>query len=339
MEKINSKLILILLIVMLTITGCAGSNTSGKTEGSSSNSEEKQTVIRMGYVPSAGILQLLPIIAMEKGWFDEALEDTNAKVDFIEFKTGPIMMEAFTADELDVGHIGDQPIFSTRANGVDIKAIGLHSQGEKNYGLVVTESSGAKSFKELKGKKIAVTLGSIGQRIFNLYLDKYEMDKNDIEVINIAPSDMKNVLENNDVDAAIIWQPWIGVMEKEKIATQIEDTEGLKLNVNITVATSDFMDKHPEETKKLLEVYLKTAEWVNENQEEASKIVANVMKIDEQIFLEAMKKEQYLVEISEEAIASMADTSKFLEEINVLRKPVLVEECLELKFLKEIGVQ
>lgn len=331
MKKRFIKLCAILFILIFGVTGCG--------QASQTKNGKNPSVIRIGYVPSAGILQVLPIVAKEKGWFDEEFKGSNTKIEFTEFKSGPVLMEAFASQNIDIGHIGDQPIFSSRANGVDVKAIALHSQGDKNYGLVVTEKSGIKKLEDLKGKKVAVTLGSIGQRIFNLYLEKYGLNQKDVEVVNVPPADIKNTLQTNNVDAAIIWQPWIGAIEKEKIGRQIADTKGLKLNVNITIATADFINKYPEDTKKLLKVYLKTEKWVNENKKEAAKIVAKVMKMDENIVFEAMQKEQYVVKISPQAIDSMEDTSKFLEKIGVIREPVPAKDCVELKFLKELGVQ
>lgn len=345
MKKKILSLLSAVLVLSMFITGCNSSSakekedTSIKKEEAKNDSGKNPESIRIGYVPSAGILQVLPIVANDKGWFQEEFKDTNTKIEFIPFKTGPVMMEAFTAKKVDIGHIGDQPIFSNRANGVDVKAIGLHSIGEKNYGLVVTNKSGAKSFKDLKGKKIGVSLGTIGQRIFNLYLEKYGMNEKDIEVVNIPPAEMKTALETNNVDAGIIWQPWIGVIEKNNIGKQVDNTEGLKSNVNITISTEEFMNKYPEATKKLLKVYIKAEKWVNENKGEAAKIIAKEMKLDEDVILSAIEKEQYVVAISQDAIDSMEDTSKFLEKIGVLRESVPAKDCVELKFLQELGVK
>ncbi|MEG2353585.1 MAG: NrtA/SsuA/CpmA family ABC transporter substrate-binding protein [Clostridium sp.] len=331
-----SKVLCVLTAISLCLLGCGTSNKNG--EVTNKNSQYPET-IKIGYVPSAGILQVLPIVANDKGWFQEEFKDTNTKIQFVAFKTGPLIMEAFNAKKVDVGHIGDQPIFSSRANGVDLKAFGLHSIGDKNYGLVVTNKSGANSFKELKGKKIGVSLGTIGQRIYNLYLEKYDLKDEDIEVINIPPSDMKTALETNNVDGAIIWQPWIGVIESENIGKQVEDTVGLKTNININIAATEFMNKYPEAIKKLLKVYIRTEKWVNENKPEAAKIIAKEMKIDENIILKAIEKEQYVVNITQESIDSMEDTSQFLKKIGVLREDVQAKECVELKFLKELGIQ
>lgn len=319
------------LVLSLVLMGCGAKK---QLTGEGSQGPEK---IRVGYVPSAGILQVLPIVGRDKGWFDQAFEGSPTGVEFIEFKSGPILMEAFTAGSLDIGHIGDQPIFTARANGLDVKAFALHSEGAKNYGLVAREGSGLDRVEDMPGKKIGVTLGSIGHRIFNLYLDEYGLNEADVEVVNIPPGDIKNTLESGNIDGAIIWEPWIGVIEKEKIGRQIADMEGLKKNVNITIASEDFMEAYPEETLKILEVYEKTMDWVNDNKEEASRIVAKEMDLDSDIIFRAMEKEDYLIDISDEALASMEDTLNFLEKIQVLREPIKLEDCVDLSFLKKLG--
>lgn len=330
----KSKLLLALLLLVSTILVACGSKEKETTTANPSREQAIPEKITFGYVPSAGILQVLYIVAKEKQLFETEFKDDGIKFEHRNFQSGPVLMEALKGNSLDIGHVGDQPFIQAVANGTKLKAIALHSIGDKNYGLVVPEGSSVQSSKDLKGKKVAVTLGSIGHRILDLYLTENGYTMDDIEAINVPPGDIKNTLAAKDVDAAIIWEPWISTIEQEGIGKQIASTEGLKRNVNPTIATATFVEKYPEVTQRIVNVYKKSLTWIKENPEEASKIVAKDAGFDEEIFANAMKDEEYIVEITEEAIESMEDTTKFLLDNEVIREKTNIRDFIDSSFTK-----
>lgn len=329
----KSKLLLVLLLLVATVLAACNSKeeNTASTEGAGPATPEK---ITFGYVPSAGILQVLYIIAKDKQLFETEFKEDGIAFEHRNFQSGPVLMEALRGNSLDIGHVGDQPYIQAVANGAELTAIGLHSIGDKNYGLVVPEGSSVKSSADLKGKKVAVTLGSIGHRILDLYLTENGYTMADVEAINIPPGDIKNTLAAKNVDAAIIWEPWISTIEQEGIGKQIATTEGLKRNINPTIATTKFATKYPEVTQRIINVYKDALTWVQENPEEATKIVAKDAGFDETIFANAMKDEEYIVEITEEAITSMEDTAKFLLDNEVIRNEVNIRDFIDTSFAK-----
>jgi len=329
----KSKILLVVLLLVATVLAACGSKEQKETTADTKGPAIPEK-ITFGYVPSAGILQVLYIVAKEKQLFETEFKDDAIKIEHRNFDSGPVLTEALKANSIDIGHVGDQPFIQAVANGSKLTAIGLHSIGDKNYGLVVPEGSSVKSSKDLKGKKVAVTLGSIGHRILDLYLTENGYTMKDIEAINVKPGEIKNTLATKDVDAAIIWEPWISIIEKEGIGKQIASTEGLKRNVNPTIATTAFVKDYPEVTKRIVGVYKEALTWVKENPEEAAKIVAKDAGFDETIFANAMKDEEYIVEITDEAITSMEDTTQFLLDNKVIPNELKIQDFIDTSFAK-----
>lgn len=326
------KVLSLLLIVLTLVLSACGSKT--ENEATTTTKDAKPETIRFGYVPSAGILQVLYIVAKENKLFEKEFKNDGIKIEHRNFESGPVLVEALKGKSIDIGHVGDQPFIQANANGTPLKAISLHSIGDKNYGLVVPNNSTIKSPKDLKGKKVAVTLGSIGHRILDLYLTQNNLTMSDVEAVNVPPADIKNTLAAKNVDAAIIWEPWISKIENEKIGKQISDTEGLKKNVNPTIATAEFVEKYPEITQRIVNVYEEARKWVAENPEKAAAIVAKDAGFDKEIVYNAMKDEEYTVKITDDAISSMEDTAKFLKDKNIIRKDVNIKDIVETRFTK-----
>lgn len=322
---------LFLSVILLITTFLAGCGTKEEVV-TAEHGVSVPDKITFGYVPSAGILQVLYIIAKENELFEAEFIDKAIEIEHREFQSGPVLIEAMRGNSIDIGHVGDQPYIQAVANGSELTAISLHSIGDKNYGLVVPEGSEITSSADLKGKKVAVTLGSIGHRILDLYVTKNDLTFNDIEAINIPPADIQNTLAAKNVDAAIIWEPWISQIEQGNIGHQIEDTVGLKRNINPTVATTEFTEKYPEVTQQIVDVYKEALVWVEENPQEATELVAADAGFDADIFSEAMKDEEYIVEITEEAIASMEDTTEFLLQQEIIRSEIDIRDYIDLSF-------
>lgn len=332
----KSKIFLVVLLLVTTILAACGSK---EEEAKTTTKETTESVatpekITFGYVPSAGILQVLYIVAKEKQLFETEFKDDGIELEHRNFQSGPVLIEAMKGNSIDIGHVGDQPYVQAVANGSELTAISLHSIGDKNYGLVVPEGSDIKSSADLKGKKVAVTLGSIGHRILDLYLTENGYTMADVEAVNIPPADIKNTLAAKNVDAAIIWEPMISQIEQENIGKQIANTEGLKRNVNTTVATSAFVEKYPEVTQRIVDVYKEALTWVQENPEEAAKIVAEDTGFEEKMFYAAMLDEEYIVDITEEAIVSIEDTTQFLFDNEVIRDEINIRDFIDTSFTK-----
>lgn len=332
----KTKLFLALLLFAIIVLAACSSKKNDTTAIKSSEETglEVPEKIKFGYVPSAGILQVLYIVAKEQQLFETEFKEDDIEFEHRNFQSGPVLMEALKGNSIDIGHVGDQPFIQAVANGSKLTAISLHSIGDKNYGLVVPEGSTVYSSADLKGKKVAVTLGSIGHRILDLYLEENGYTMQDVEAINMPPGEIKNTLAAKNVDAAIIWEPWISTIEQEGIGKQISTTEGLKRNVNPTITTTEFAEKYPEVTKRIIKVYKNALIWIQENPEEAARIVAKDAGFDEEIFANAMKDEEYIVEITEEAILSMEDTTKFLLDNKVIRDEVHIRDFIDTDFAK-----
>lgn len=95
------KVLWVLVTISFCLAGCGTSNKSSKATPANANEKQKYPeTITIGYVPSAGILQVLPIVANDKEWFQEAFKDTNTKIQFEAFKTGPLIMKVFNSRKL-----------------------------------------------------------------------------------------------------------------------------------------------------------------------------------------------------------------------------------------------
>ncbi len=332
-KKIFS-IVAILLISIFAFSGCGQTN---NTSSSKKQSDSKPKEINIGFQP--GINHSLLIIAKNKGWFDEEFKKDNIKIKFQSFVSGPPMIEAFAGGKLDVGEVGDQPSIQARANNIDIKAVGVYAAGYKLNSILAATGSNIKSAKDLKGKKVAVTVGSSAHILLVRYLASAGLKESDIKLVNLQPPDIKTAFTSKDIDAAVVWDPYASSIEYEKTAKLIGDGTNLKYDINFIIVDNDFAKKNPDIVKRLLKVYKKTEDWVKANPDEATNIMAKELKLNKVVVQKGLSREDFDIRLTDEVTNSLSSTIKTLRQNKTIRKDVKVDELVDKTYLNAAGIK
>ncbi len=277
------------------------------------------------------------VVANELGWFQEEFSKDGIAFEARVFVAGPPIIEAFGGGRLDFGLVGDQPALLARANGIDIKAVGVPLSGYKNLALVVPAGSEITSVSALKGKRVGVTVGSVGQHLLYLFLKKNGLKPSDIKQFNLQPPDIKLALSLNHIDAAVTWDPWISIIEEEKIGRPVLDASGLKNNANLIIVAGQFAKEYPDLIKRVLKVFLRAERFVEKNPEKAIAIAAKATGYKREVQARAFHKFNYDIRLTDDVIRSIEQTALFLRENNILRKDVNVNDLVDTRYLKSIG--
>lgn len=339
MKKIHAVWFSIIVLLTMLVVGCSQGTATDNLQSSAAKeqegSKEKVTTIRFGHTTVPSMLA----VAKEQGWLEEEFKKDGIKIEYEKFLAGPPLIEAFAGGRLDFGQVGDQPAIQARANNIHIKAVGVYSSGSKSIGLVIPTGSQIKSFKELKGKKIGVTVGSVGHRLLYAYLKENGMSPKDIQQINLAPADIKLAIEQKNIDAAVTYEPWISTIEHKQIGHQIADATGLLNNYSLYIVSESFAKEHPDIVKRVLKVLDKAEKWSRENPEKTIEYLSKVYGTDREILVKSTPRINYDIRLTTEAVQSIKDTAAALKESKVIRKDVNVDDLVDASFLKSIGVQ
>ena len=167
------------------------------------------------------------IVAYQKGYYDQVFKDENidAKVKLVMFDAGPAIMEAFSANSLDFGCLGDQPCISAIATGCPAEIIGTYRTQRTGTAIIVNKNAKIEKIEDLKGKKIGLTLGSNAEHLLNIVLEEAGLTQKDVEIISLEQGDMLTTLQSGDIAAAAVWEPRIS--QSKDYAFRLADGEGL----------------------------------------------------------------------------------------------------------------
>jgi NitT/TauT family transport system substrate-binding protein len=192
-----------------------------------------------------------PFIALDQGYFAEQGMD----LELIRFDSAVNMVAPLGAGQLDVasGAIG-AGLWNAVARGVDVKVVadGGHTEtGYPQQELIVRkqlmDSGKVKSVADLRGMKVGMSVrgSSVEYAIFKM-LQKGGLTMNDIDAIEMPPTEFAIAMTNGKVDAAAAIQPSITQLLTEGIGAHLmydydaaNDNQSLALLYGPQFAASD----------------------------------------------------------------------------------------------------
>ncbi|OHV35240.1 MULTISPECIES: aliphatic sulfonate ABC transporter substrate-binding protein [Pseudofrankia] len=128
-------------------------------------------------------------------------------VDWSTFASGPLLLEAFRANAVDVGYVADTPPVIAAASGQDLAVIASWQNPAGQLMLATKPGSDIRTVSDLKGKKVAFSVGTILQAYLLRSLDKVGLAQKDVKTVNLLPTDIAGALSRGDADAAVLVEP------------------------------------------------------------------------------------------------------------------------------------
>lgn len=216
------------------------------------------------------------------------------------FESGPALTEAIKAGAIDIGQTGEAPPIFAAAGKIDFRIIATSQPVPKGEAVLVKESSGFTSFKDLKGKKIALNKGSNVHWLLVRLLETNGMTLDDVEVNYLKPAEARPAFDNGQVDAWIIWDPYFALAEQPGVKI-LADATGLADNREYVLATPEALATKGEQIREFLKTYREVTDWGIANPEERAKILAPELKIPEDTTSRALERSaQPLAPITQE---------------------------------------
>ena len=204
-------------------------------------------------------------IAKERGYFKE--QGINPIIN--PFKASGAKMVPFlaTGQLMVAGGNVNAGMYNAIANDIPIKIVTDKGTVTPDHGylaLIVrkdhVDSGRYKSFKDLKGMRMAVTAKGVSQQIVTeMYLKKVGLSLKDIELKFLGYSDINIALANKSIDASIQIEPLVAAAIDKGIAVRVAGDDEIYPNQQSAVIyySPIFMEKYPEQAKGFMVAYVK----------------------------------------------------------------------------------
>ena len=169
--------------------------------------------LRIGY-QKTGVL----LVVKARTQLERRFESQGLAVRWVEFLSGPPLLEALNAGGVDYGYTGDTPPIFAQAARANIRYVGVIPARGYGQAIIVPDASPIKTVSDLKGKKVGVAKGSSAHNLLVTALESANIAWSDITPLYLAPADAASAFARGSIDAWSIWDPFYAIAELKQNA-------------------------------------------------------------------------------------------------------------------------
>ena len=251
---------------------------------------------------------VLAEVAQVKGYFlQEGLEVTPLLHPY-----GKPALEDVLAGKADLATVAETPVMFAIMGGEKIAFIATIQTSTAGNAVLARRDKGILALEDLKGKKIAMTLGTTSDFFLDAILAVNGISREDVKVVNLQAQEMADALAHGDIDAVSTFSTYTA-MTREKLgdsAIVFQDKDIYRWTFNV-VARQEFIDKKPDTVKKILRALVKAEEFVRGNPAEAQQIVADFSEMEISVVRNMWADANYAATLDQMLLLSLEDESRW----------------------------
>jgi NitT/TauT family transport system substrate-binding protein len=228
---------------------------------------------------------------------------------------GKLALSDVLEGKADFATVAETPAMFAILNGEKIAIIASIYSSQKNHAIVARKDLGILVPRDLKGKKIATTLGITSDFFMDGFLAVRGIARKELTVVNLKPEELENAIESSEVAAVSTFQPFLARTQKKLGNNGITFyDEGLYTNSFNVGATQEYIRKNPEKVRKVLRALFKAEEMARENPAAAQKMVAQFTGIAPDIVAESWAISSFDLTLNQSLVLVLEDEAQWAIE-------------------------
>ena len=281
-------------------------------------------------------------IGDQKGGIRAVLEAANGlqnlpyRIQWFEFVAAAPLGEALNAEAIDAGVIGDAPLLFVTAAGAKVKAIAVSKSDPYGTALLVSANSPLQTIRDIKGKSIATSRGSIGHFVALKALASVGLKAEDVTFRYMLPADAKLALNQGAVDIWATWDPYTAFAETQEHLRILVNGRGLSFGNGFIAATDSALAdaKKQQALQDFLNRLRRSKQWANEHPDSYSQTLAKLTGLpQEAVKLSFIRSKTIWQTIDQETIAQQQDTANFYHQSGLLPMTLQVADTFDRRFI------
>ena len=195
-------------------------------------------------------------------------ESTGYRIDWRRFDSGAKVVSAMVLGDVQIALLGSAPIAGAISQGVAMRLFWIIADISESEALIVRNASGITSWQGLIGKTIAVPFFSTSHFSLAVAFERFGIDINNVNIINLQPFSIVSAWQRGDIDAAFIWNPVLALLkESGKVLVTAGELNSStdKLTFDGLVVQPEFAEMHPEFMAQFVKIIAEADESYRSN--------------------------------------------------------------------------
>jgi NitT/TauT family transport system substrate-binding protein len=273
-------------------------------------------------------------------YIKEIAPKCGIKVEERIFAKGLDVMQAMIAGELDVGATASEAAVSGRANKIPIYVVAGFAKGGAR--LVARPDAGIKTVKDLKGKKVGVTRGSIQELLLAAELAQNGLTAadapgKDVQLIYLSYPDLNAALLGKNLDAIMQTEPQASQALNKNFGVEVMKPYDTPIGspVRTLVMTEKFYKDSRPQAEKFMRCFVEATKTFIDNKGLAEKYVTQTVfkgQITSEDFQDAIGNSPYTYDITAAHIQTTTDIM-FKQGIGKMTAPPVATDWVKTDLL------
>lgn len=266
-----------------------------------------KTKLRIAVVASyvgSGLLYL----AKANGYFSQQGLD----VVLIPNESGKDALIGVREQRADLATCGDIPVMFAALGNLPVAVIATIFTASRAHGIVARRDRGIATLHDLKNKTVGIIPNTDGLYVLSTMLARHQATLHDVHVDSFALKDMLPALQEGRVDAISIWEPSLTRIEKAlgDDAIMFRSDGRFLFGFNL-VGDANWIDAHPDLTKRLLQALLEARRYVDSHPKQARSLIVSAMKLNLDTFDIPGPDYNYVLELNQNLLSTLEDQSRW----------------------------
>ena len=278
--------------------------------------------LRIGYQKN-GVL----VIARQQAVLEGKLAPLGVHVTWVEFSSGPPLLEAMSAGGIDLGHTGDAPPIIAQAGGAsNVYVAGQTS--DSGQAILVPAGSEIHALADLKGKRVGFTRGSSAHNLVILALDRAGLGYGDITPVYLSPPDAGAAFARGSIDAWAIWDPFFanGQLHGGRV---VVGSDRLGQTNSFFLANRGFAARHARALAAVITGLGEAARWAEAHRDRVASALAEATGVDLAIQTVAANRATFtLVPLTDDLVAAQQAVADRFHRLGLIPRAVAVRDAV-----------
>jgi sulfonate transport system substrate-binding protein len=267
------------------------------------------------------------VLLKGKGSLEPKLKALGYSVTWIEFPSGPPLLEAINVGAVDFGNTGESPPIFAQAAGAPIRYVAYEPPAPRGEAILIPKDSPLKSVTDLKGKKIALNKGSNVHYLLVKALEKAGVKYSDVTPVFLAPADARAAFERGSVDAWAIWDPFQAAAEAATEAKTLADGTDTVPNHQFYLSSQKFLESDPRALDAILAELREVDEWAKTDIHAVAELLSSSVGLPVPVLEVALMRQAYGIKpIDAQVIAAQQKLADTFLALGLIPKAVTVSE-------------
>jgi sulfonate transport system substrate-binding protein len=279
--------------------------------------------IRIGY-QKTGVL----VIARQQAVLERRFAARQIGIKWIEFTSGPPLLEAMSTGSVDLGAVGDTPpIFAQAANAGIVYVAG--SPITNGQGILVPGNSSIRTIADLRGKRVGFAKGTSAHNVLIATLEKAGLTYEDITPVYLSPPDASPAFANGSVEAWAIWDPYFAIGEKRQNGRILINAYEVTKTNSFYLANRDFANNHAQETREVIDGLAEAARWAEAHRADVAAALAAVTGVPLEVQTVAANRASFVIgPVTEEIIATQQAVADRFHKLGLIPRSIAVRDIV-----------